>query len=423
MEFKKYQTGEGKHGLIYRITRGVMVRRNDRGAWVIYLERNRRRKNISLGATKEDLKRPIQMAEKIADKFQDESWSRVLGDDAPKETDFEAYSKAWLENNRPRWSDKTYDRYESILRLFIWPAFTGATLEGISRLEVKRFLQGVLKKRSPAMVELVKDVLSGVYEDAIEEELVSSNPSSRILKRILPPKRMRNVKEADPFTKDELAAFFQQAERMPNVSWEERLILKVMGYAGFRLGEALAMRAEHLDVNSCSYHIVESYKVRRFGLPKKGKKRLVDLPRFLVEELRHYVLELKKRRLRQGKGGEVDLLFEDPGEAGLPFSQRKIQGLMKKVCRTAGLRIRHPHDLRHTYATILLMSHKSPAYVQKQLGHYSVQMTVDIYGHWIPGEGRDDLDLVFMRKEDPKEAAPSSGQNAHKPHTVLRKAM
>ena len=67
--------------------------------------------------------------------------------------------------------------------------------------------------------------------------------------------------------------------------------------------------------------------------------------------------------------------------------------------------------MRHTYATILLMSHKSPAYVQRQLGHYSIQITVDIYGHWVPGEGRDDLDEVFMTKENPKEVASLSGFN------------
>jgi integrase len=38
------------------------------------------------------------------------------------------------------------------------------------------------------------------------------------------------------------------------------------------------------------------------------------------------------------------------------------------------------------------MDHYSPAYVQKQLGHHSITVTVDIYGHWLPGEGRRDLD-------------------------------
>jgi integrase len=40
---------------------------------------------------------------------------------------------------------------------------------------------------------------------------------------------------------------------------------------------------------------------------------------------------------------------------------------------------------------MLLVDHYSPAYVQKQLSHSSISITVDIYGHWIPGEGKKDL--------------------------------
>ena len=77
-----------------------------------------------------------------------------------------------------------------------------------------------------------------------------------------------------------------------------------------------------------------------------------------------------------------------------------------------GLRVRNPHDLRHAYATILLMAHQSPAYVQKQLGHSSIKTTVDIYGHWISGEGRGGLDdaLVCSSQITEKLAAQTSGR-------------
>ena len=67
----------------------------------------------------------------------------------------------------------------------------------------------------------------------------------------------------------------------------------------------------------------------------------------------------------------------------------------------AKLRTRSPHDLRHTYATLLLMDHYSPAYVQKQLCHHSISMTVDIYGHWVPGEGKKDLTQNLARVKVP----------------------
>jgi 3-hydroxybutyryl-CoA dehydratase len=83
------------------------------------------------------------------------------------------------------------------------------------------------------------------------------------------------------------------------------------------------------------------------------------------------------------------------------ITQRMVQTAMRRACLAARLRTRNPHDLRHTYAAILLMAHISPAYVQKQLGHHSISMTVDIYGHWIPGEGRDRLDLALRPKGKP----------------------
>jgi integrase len=77
------------------------------------------------------------------------------------------------------------------------------------------------------------------------------------------------------------------------------------------------------------------------------------------------------------------------------MSQQDIQCELWRACKPAGLDVRNPHDLRHTYATILLMAGVSPAYVQKQLGHSSISMTVDIYGHWIPGEGRTGLEAAL----------------------------
>jgi integrase len=190
---------------------------------------------------------------------------------------------------------------------------------------------------------------------------------------------------------EERDRFLGYAER--KCSWAESLILKAMAYGGLRLGETLAMRLRHLDLKKRLYHVSEGYKRYSFGSPKGGKKRFVDLPDFLAEELGRYVIHLKKESLKKGQGGEVDLLFLDPKERGnWPYSQRKVQGLVKRVCTGAKLRVRNPHDLRHTYATILLMAHQSPAYVQRQLGHSSISITVDVYGHWIPGMGREGLE-------------------------------
>ena len=116
--------------------------------------------------------------------------------------------------------------------------------------------------------------------------------------------------------------------------------------------------------------------------PRRAGRGLIDLDETLVGKLDAHIKKLKKESLATG----VLPHYLFPG-----ITQRMVQGAVRRACMAARFRARSPHDLRHTYATLLLMDHYSPAYVQKQLGHHSISMTVDIYGHWIPGEGKKDL--------------------------------
>lgn len=83
----------------------------------------------------------------------------------------------------------------------------------------------------------------------------------------------------------------------------------------------------------------------------------------------------------------------------------------------ADLRQVRLHDLRHTYASLLIQQGESLAYVQKQLGHSSIQVTVDIYGHLIPVANRaavDRLDAAPIRipgaSEDDQAAGGDGGK-------------
>ena len=65
-----------------------------------------------------------------------------------------------------------------------------------------------------------------------------------------------------------------------------------------------------------------------------------------------------------------------------------------KALAKAGLRRVRFHDLRHTFASLLITQGESLACVRDQLGHASIQLTVDTYGQLIPGTNRQPVDRL-----------------------------
>ena len=86
-----------------------------------------------------------------------------------------------------------------------------------------------------------------------------------------------------------------------------------------------------------------------------------------------------------------------------------------RLLEKTGIRRIRIHDLRHTFATRLLMNGESPAYVKEQMGHSSIQVTVDLYCHWIPGSNRqavDRLDIPLNLQKSQGESATIRNQTA-----------
>ena len=86
-----------------------------------------------------------------------------------------------------------------------------------------------------------------------------------------------------------------------------------------------------------------------------------------------------------------------------PSNLRKV---FSSTLTKAELRRIRFHDLRHTFASLLLQQGESPAYVKDQLGHHSIQITVDIYGHLFPGGNRQAVDRLMadVEKAKPQES-------------------
>ncbi len=378
-----YSKKEGKHGPIYQVAEGITVTPNEWGSWLLILRRGSDRKKRAFGKTEAGLNRAFKAAELLAARL-------GLAPLRQAGRTFCQVAEEWLEINDPRWQPGTKERYQGIVREYLRPLHQ-LPLDRVDRSRIKRLLAEMLKIRAPKTVELTYAVVSGIFSEANDLGYTDQNPAHGLLKKVLPPKNKRALKEPDPFTRQDLEKFLWAAwEKLPEPL---ALVLEVMAMAGMRLGEALAIRWDNLDAANSQYLITETVR-RGYGPPKSGK-RLIDLEEGLVTKLESYIKKLRQESLAAGT--EANYLF--PG-----ISQRLVQGAMRRACLAAKLRIRHPHDLRHTYATLLLMDHYSPAYVQKQLGHHSISMTVDTYGHWIPGEGKKNLEKT-LRGDKSKQPA------------------
>jgi integrase len=367
-----YPQREGKYGTIYQIADGIYVTPNEWGTWLLVLRRGPERKKRSFGKTEEDRRQAIKAAVLMATRL------GLVVEKLVTDRTFGMLIEEWFSLNEQRWQPGTRERYQCIVRDHLRPLHQ-LPLDQVDRVRVKRLLVDLLKIRSANTVEVVHAVISGIFTEAIDLGYTEVNPAYGLLKKILPPKNKRNRNEPDPFNRQDLDSFLEAAwAKLPEPF---PVILEIMAMTGMRLGEALAMSWENLDSQNCQYNLAETTRQGRFGPPKSGK-RLIDIDETLVSKLDTHIKKLKKESMAAG----VPPHYLFPG-----ITQRMVQVAVKRASMAARLRSRHPHDLRHTYASLLLMDHYSPAYVQKQLGHHSISMTVDIYGHWIPGEGKKDL--------------------------------
>jgi integrase len=80
-----------------------------------------------------------------------------------------------------------------------------------------------------------------------------------------------------------------------------------------------------------------------------------------------------------------DLVFPSELETHI-CPNKSARVFMEPALEQAGLRKFPFQDLRHTFGSLLIQAGVSPACVHKQMGHRSIQITIDVYGHLIPGE-------------------------------------
>jgi integrase len=114
----------------------------------------------------------------------------------------------------------------------------------------------------------------------------------------------------------------------------------------------------------------------------------------MVQILTEHRRRLTSEALSKGKT-MADWVF--PSTAGTPLEPNRVREACFYALKKAGLRRIRFHDLRHSFASWLIANREPLKYIQEQLGHHSIQITADVYGHLIPGANRQ----AVNRLDDP----------------------
>src|SRR6266545_4685818 len=298
------------------------------------------------------------------------------------------YAKRWLGNREAQGIDPgTTVRQEIDLRRHILPRFGTTKVREIHRPAVKAFLlsklgedsaQGIReggakrkhKRLARGSVRSILHTLSGILSEAVEDRLIAANPV-RGLWRTLSKGAKRTeervkVKALDP---RQAAAFLASAEQHARDHFPYFCTLML---SGLRSSEGLAVTADRIDLRGRTL-LVDRQIGQHGGLKatKTGEERSVDLSAHLAGALGPWLFYPE--------------LGEKPTRKDAQRVYKNALRAMRRSLEAAGLPTHHGlHALRHTYGSGLVSRGVSPAYVQAQMGHASIQQTVDTYGSWFP---------------------------------------
>ena len=236
-------------------------------------------------------------------------------------------------------------------------------------------------------------VLRALLNSAVDEQLLTSNPAARLARSL-----RITVSKTDQ-TEAVKALTLEQLERLlasSSSTW--RPLWFLVSRTGLRIGEALVLRWSDVDLARQELRVERTVSpAGEVGSAKSGHGRTVDISSSLSAHLVALADDVEPLA-RRGPSGAW--LFPSSSDASRPRTHSTAGKAFRVDLAAAGLPLRFsPHSLRHSFASILLAAGVSPVYVQEQLGHASIELTVGTYGRWLRKRSPGALDTFDPQPE------------------------
>ena len=334
-----------------------------------------------------------------------ESRQRTRSDVDPG-INIDAYHARWLTLAAVNIKPRTLTSYQRTLHNHIVPSLGHCRVRDLTKGRIKDFLAAKLTTGlSKNSVRIIHATLRARLNAAVDDGVILANPADRLGRQLrliaTPTARQEEIKA---MSRQQLDVFLTAAERDKRHS----PLFLTLARTGMRIGEALALKWDDIDFAAREIRVARALSAGRIDTPKSGHGRTVDMSQQLARSLQRLQLERKTETLRCGWQEMPPWIF--CSDVGKCLDESRVRKAFRRCLKAAGLSFHFsPHSLRHTFALLLLQQGESPAYVQRQLGHASIQLTVDTYGKWLPMGNKAAVDRLDTQNGSKRVAKTASG--------------
>jgi integrase len=265
--------------------------------------------------------------------------------------------------------------YMSVARHHIMPTLGRKKLAALTTSEIDRLLSSKIDSGlAVSTVRRIRSVLAQAIDQGIRWGVVNRNVAT--LSRAPRAQRV----EGRTLTPEQAHRFLSELEGHRNEA-----LYALMLSVGLRRGEALGLRWDDLNERTGVLQVRRQLKRETTGLVVADTKtarsrRAINLPRPMLKMLKAHRAKQASERLALGEAW-IDSGFIFTTSFGSPLDPRNLLREFKTVCERAGLGNWHLHELRHSAASLMLAMGVPLQVVSEVLGHASIRMTADVYGH------------------------------------------
>ena len=361
------------------------IRKRSKGSWEITVDigaepsTGRRRRHFeTIHGTKNDAQRRLTALLLNIEKG---------GYVRPKRITLAEWLEQWLATYvKTRLAPETVESYEMIIRCHLIPTLGAIPLSQLQPQHLHDYYRRALSSGrvdgrgglSARTVQYHHRIVSEVLSQAVKMEVLGRNVAGAVTAARPQSKAIVTLAPQD------VPKFLAAATEEPHYA-----LFYTALFTGLRLGELLGLAWGDVDLDLAQLRVVRALHKRRgvceLREPKSPhSRRQIALSPSLALVLRQHKAEQEARTILLGKAlTDSDFVFCRLD--GNPLDPGTVRRVFARILRRAGLRRLRFHDLRHSHATLMLVSGVHPKVVQERLGHSSVAITLDTYSHVLPG--------------------------------------